>query len=163
MATSELTAFRLRDATPADADSINRLCIAAYEEFRDEIGAIKWPLLRETLSRTSELSSEGELIVAEDSSGLLGVVLYVPPRQTKEALIRTLAVAPKHRRRGVGRRLTQECIDRARQAGAQTIALTTGQMMIVALLMYERMGFIKQSELGKRFGVQHASYVLKLK
>ena len=162
MVTSELSAFRIRDATPADAHSINRLCIAAYEEFRDEIGAGKWPLLRETLSRTSELSSEGELIVAEDSSGLLGVVLYVPPRQTKEALLRTLAVAPENRGRGVGRRLTQECIDRARKAGAETIALTTGQMMMVALLMYERMGFIKQSELGKRFGVQHASYVLKL-
>jgi ribosomal protein S18 acetylase RimI-like enzyme len=155
--------FSIRAALPADAESINRLCIAAFEEFRNEIGDTKWPLLRETLSRTSELLHEGELIVAEDPSGLLGVVLYVPPRETKEAVLRTLAVGPENRGRGVGRRLTQECIDRARKDGAHAISLTTGQIMNIARPMYERMGFIKQSELGKRFGVPHASYVLRLK
>jgi len=163
MATSESKPFIIRNATPSDADNINQLCIAAYEEFRAEIGEQNWPLLHETLSHTSELITVGELIVAEDSSGLLGVVFYVPARRRKEAVLRTLAVSPQHRGHGIGRRLTQECIDRARRDNAVAIALTTAEMMTVARPMYQRMGFIKESELGKRFGVPHARYVLKLR
>jgi len=154
--------FLIRNATSCDADTINRLCLEAYAEFRTRVGEINWSRLRETLSRTSELSNAGELIVAEDPSGLLGVVLYVPPSGTKRAFVRTLAVDPQKRGRGIGRRLTQECIDRARTDGADSIGLTTADMMTVALPMYERMGFAKESNLGKRFGVPHARYVLKL-
>jgi ribosomal protein S18 acetylase RimI-like enzyme len=59
--------------------------------------------------------------------------------------------------------LTRECIERARKDGADSIGLTTAEMMTVARPMYERMGFIKESDLGERFGVKHARYVLKLK
>ena len=155
--------FLIRNATMSDADTIDRLCVAAYEEFRPRVGEINWPRLRETLARTSELSREGELIVAEDSSGVLGVVLYVPPGRAKHAWLRTLAVAPQQRGRGIGRRLTRECIDRARQDDAVAIELTTADMMTVALPMYQSMGFAKELELGNRFGVPHARYVLKLR
>jgi len=155
--------FLIRNATSSDADTIDRLCVEAYEEFRFRVGEINWPRLRETLSRTSELSREGELIVAEDSSGLLGVVLYVPPGRARNAWLRTLAVAPQQRRRGIGRQLMRECIERARHDGAEGIELTTADMMTVALPMYERMGFAKQLDLGNRFGVPHARYVLKLR
>lgn len=163
------SAIIIRDATSSDATAINRLCVAAYEEFQSVVGEANWEQLRETLVRTSELLSEGELVVAEDSSGLLGVVLYAPCGRTKHqdlaarcALLRTLAVSPSNRGRGIGRRLTQECIDRARNDGADSIALTTADMMTVARPMYERMGFIKDADLGERFGVTEARYVLKL-
>jgi len=35
-------------------------------------------------------------------------------------------------------------------------------MMTVARPMYERMGFIKEADLGERLGVKHARYVLQL-
>lgn len=162
--------FVIRNATPTDSDDINRLCVEAFEEFRSIVGESNWPQLRETLEHASKLMSEGELIVAEDSSGLLGVVLYVADDRTNDnslstncALLRTLAVSPRNRGRGIGRRLTQECIDRARKDGADAIALTTGSMMTVARPMYERMGFIKEADLGKRLGVTHARHVLKLR
>ena len=74
-----------------------------------------------------------------------------------------LAVSPLSRGVGIGKRLTQECIDRANRDGAEAIGLTTSEMMKVAQPMYERMGFKKEEELGKRFGVKHARYVLGLK
>ena len=76
---------------------------------------------------------------------------------------RMLAVSPMNRGRGIGRKLAQECIDRALRDGAKAIGLTTGEMMRVAEPMYERMGFKKEAELGTRFGVKHARYVLILK
>jgi ribosomal protein S18 acetylase RimI-like enzyme len=170
LATPETGDFVIRDARPSDSEAINQLCVEAYVEFRATIGETNWQRLRETLSRASDLSYEGELIVADDSSEVLGVVLYLPPGRTNDrnlsgrtAMMRTLAVSCSHRGRGIGRSLTRECIERARKDGAEGIALTTAEMMAVARPMYERMGFIKESELGERFGVQHARYVLRLK
>lgn len=167
-ATPKRTGFRVRDARPFDSEAINELCVEAYVEFRATIGEANWQRLRETLSRASDLANEGELIVAEDSSGVLGIVLYKPPDNDKSlapksAWLQTLAVSPLHRGKGIGRTLTRECIDRARRDGASSICLTTAEMMTVARPMYERLGFIKESDLGERFGVKHARYVLKLR
>ena len=159
--------FIVRDARPSDAEAINHLCVKAYAEFRPVIGEPNWIRLRETLSRASSLTNEGELIVAEDGSGVLGVVLYIPHRHdnggsSKSAWLQTLAVSPLHRGKGIGRSLTRECIERARRDGADSIGLTTAEMMTVARPMYERLGFTKESDLGHRFGVTHARYVLRL-
>ena len=158
----------MRDARPSDSEAINHLCVNAYAEFRPVIGEPNWTRLRETLSRASSLSHQGELIVAEGASGVLGVVLYVPHRHdlsgsAQSAWLQTLAVSPLHRGKGIGRSLTRECIERARRDGAESIGLTTAEMMTVARPMYERLGFTKESDLGQRFGVSHARYVLKLK
>ena len=159
--------FIVRDAHRSDSEAINHLCVKAYAEFRPVIGEPNWKRLRETLSSASSLSNTGELIVAEDASGVIGVVLYIPPHDKsgspKSAWLQTLAVSPLHRGRGIGRGLTRECIERARRDGAESIGLTTAEMMTVARPMYERLGFTKESDLGQRFGVSHARYVLKLK
>ena len=169
MITPEQKPFIIRNARVSDSYAINKLCVESYEQFRSTIGETNWKRLRSSLSRTSELAQEGQLIVAEDLSDLLGVVLYVPLRQGGDgkvsalASLRSLAVSPLHRGRGVGRSLTEECINRARQDGADSIALTTAEMMTVARPMYQRMGFTMELELGERFGVTHARYVLRLK
>jgi len=170
MGTHDKTTVTLRDATPRDGEAINRLCVEAYAEFRTVIGESNWRQLSKSLGATSQLINEGQLIVAEDGAGPVGVVLYRPSshsdnadRSANSASMRTLAVLPSSRGRGIGRMLTQECIDRARREGADAISLTTAEMMTVARPMYERMGFVKETELGQRFGVKHARYVLKLK
>lgn len=160
----------LRQATPLDFSAINRLCVEAYQEFESLIGSADWQQFQEVLSRASDLSGTGELIVAEDTNQLLGVVLYVPPGKSdgasipsQWASIRMLAVSTLCRGRGIGRELTQECIDRARRDKAEAIGLTTGAMMKIAQPMYERRGFKKEAELGTKFGIEHARYVLILK
>jgi ribosomal protein S18 acetylase RimI-like enzyme len=165
---TEQREFTVRNARPSDAEAINHLCVEAYAEFRGVIGETNWKRLRETLSKASSLINEGELLVAESASGVVGIVLYIPPRQEKGGLpksawLQTLAVSPLHRGQGVGGRLTRECIERARRDGADSIGLTTAEMMTVARPMYERLGFTKESDLGQRFGVPHGRYVLKLR
>ena len=170
MGTRNKNIVTLRNATPRDGEAINRLCVEAYAEFRTIIGESNWQQLSKTLSGTSRLISEGQLIVAEDEAGPVGVVLYHSYSHSdnaggsvNSASMRTLAVSPANRGRGIGRMLTQQCIDRARNEGAEEITLTTAEIMTVARPMYERMGFVKQKELGERFGVKHARYVLTLK
>jgi ribosomal protein S18 acetylase RimI-like enzyme len=161
--------YKIRQATPLDFYSINLLCVEAYQEFEKVVGPDNWQRMRETLSHASDLAASSELMVAENSHGLLGVVAYIPPGRSdgdiiprEWATIRMLAVSPSCRGRGIGRKLTEECIERARRDGAERIGLTTGEMMAVALPMYERMGFRKNAELEPRYGVSQARYVLPL-
>ena len=72
----------------------------------------------------------------------------------------SLVVEPKARGRGVGRALTEECIERALQDGAQLISLHTSPAMETARAMYQRMGFSLAKALPDRFGVPYAVYTL---
>jgi GNAT superfamily N-acetyltransferase len=77
--------------------------------------------------------------------------MAVPGRGEADRLaypeVRLLAVAPAARGRGVGRRLMDECIRRARLSGAKALTLHTTDMMTVALQLYERMGFVRATDL----------------
>ena len=60
-----------------------------------------------------------------------------------EAEILTLAVAPAARGRGLGRRLMQAAIARARELVAETMFLEVGTENPAALALYARLGFAK--------------------
>jgi ribosomal protein S18 acetylase RimI-like enzyme len=77
-------------------------------------------------------------------------------------IIRMLVVEPAFRGLGVGRALTEECMNRAQRDGATCIALHTTPIMRVALPMYERMGFELQSDAPSIFGVPYAVYLKQL-
>jgi [ribosomal protein S18]-alanine N-acetyltransferase len=69
----------------------------------------------------------------------VGIVLFRVVADEAELL--TLAVRPAERRRGAGRRLLTAVIDRAREAGAQTLFLEVGADNPPARALYEAMGF----------------------
>jgi ribosomal protein S18 acetylase RimI-like enzyme len=161
--------YTIRKAMPPDYAAINKLCVEAYMEFEPLVGAANWQLMQEVLSKASDLSDIGEFILAENNQQLLGVIVYIPPGNSdgmtipaEWASIRMLAVSPLYRGKGIGKKLTQECVDSARRDKPEAIGLTTGDMMRIAQPMYERMGFKKDAELGSRMGVKHARYVLML-
>jgi ribosomal protein S18 acetylase RimI-like enzyme len=118
----------------------------------------------------ADLSKHAELIVAEDEGQILGAVAYCPPGSTPRAdffdpqwsIVRMLVVAPSGRGRGIGRRLTNECIYRSRRDEASAISLHTSPVMEVALNMYLRMGFNRRRRVPDRFGVPYGVYTLQL-
>jgi ribosomal protein S18 acetylase RimI-like enzyme len=57
-----------------------------------------------------------------------------------------LAVAPDAQRRGVGRRLVQACIDRARAAKNARIVLHTNEAMAPAQALYRSLGFDRRPD-----------------
>jgi len=100
-----------------------------------------------------------EQIVAERDGVLVGAVLLYPaggvivtsggtPLRWPE--VRLLAVSPDARGAGVGQALMDECVRRARRAGANALTLHTTDMMDVAMRLYERMGFARAPELDFR-------------
>jgi GNAT superfamily N-acetyltransferase len=160
------TDIRVRDYAP-DADDVNRIAVAAFGQFSDQY--LDWPATLAGLSKTSDLSTDGEVIVVECENRLAGAVAYFGPNRRKAAffdqrwpIIRMLVVDPAFRGNGIGRILSSECIARAKRDGSPVIALHTSPIMSVALPMYLRMGFAKAYDAPPIHGVPYAVYTKAL-
>ena len=158
----------IRPYDPADADAVNAVALAAFAQYRGVYD--DWETLSRGVGSMSSLSDQAELIVAEDGDRVVGAVAYCSPGSSPRAeffepewpIIRMLVVEPSERGKGVGRRLTDECIERARQAGAPLISLHTSPAMKVALDMYLKIGFKLERAVAPRFGIPYAVYTLHL-
>lgn len=145
----------LRDARPDELDAIGEMMVAAYEEYMPPDPPAEWLGYRDEIRDVRRRLGEAMLIVAADGERPVGAVTYYPDgsRETNTAwssswaVFRLLAVHPAARGRGIGRLLTEECIQRARAAGCAAVGLHTTQLMKVAREMYERMGFVRVPEL----------------
>lgn len=159
----------IRDFTPADAAGVNAVALAAFAQYRGTYS--DWETLARGVGAMSDLAAAGEIVVAEGGAGrIVGAVAYFGPFTQPRAdffapqwpIVRMLVVDPAARGQGAGRRLTEECIARARRDGAGVIALHTSPAMKVALAMYLKMGFRLERTVPDRFGVPYGLYLMDL-
>jgi ribosomal protein S18 acetylase RimI-like enzyme len=102
----------------------------------------------------SLIEGEGEFLAAVDIEGtILGAVLLPNHQSTlrqiaraDESEFRLLGVNIAARGRGIGRRLVQECIDRAKLLKTRSMVLSTQPSMLAAQHLYESLGFRRRSE-----------------
>jgi predicted N-acetyltransferase YhbS len=159
--------FSLRDFQPSDAEAVNQIALAAFDEYKQLYA--DWPTLAANLSRTASLADQSELIVASKAATVVGAVAYVAPGRPRQnffpsewPIVRMLVVLPSERGQGIGRALTEECIRRAGRDGAPLLALHTSPIMRVALPMYQRLGFERHSDAPSLMGVPYGIYVKQL-
>ena len=157
----------LRDYRAADAPAVNRVALAAFEQFSKAYA--DWPAMAANVGDMAALAGAGEIVVAERDGAIVGAVAYIPPHRPKAGyfdpawpVIRMLVVDPVRRGKGVGRALTEECLRRAGRDGAAVIALHTSPIMTVALSMYLRMGFERLRDAPPIHGVPYAVYRKRL-
>ena len=148
----------IRDARPGDRSAILAVTLAAYEQYAAALPPPLWALYRQNIEATLADVRPAAQIVAEEAGALVGAVLLYPagaamanPGGTSVTFacpeVRLLAVSPAARGKGVAGRLMDECIQRARAAGAPALTLHTADMMAVAMRLYERMGFVRATDL----------------
>ena len=153
---SDVSDVTVRDAHPTERDAVRDLTLCAYAEFATVMAPAAWAGLDRAV-RSALASDDGraERIVAERDGVIVGSVLLYPaavdayggavgPVGWPE--VRLLAVAPEARGLGVGRLLMDECVRRARRAGATDLGLHTSASMRSAMRMYTRMGFERAPE-----------------
>lgn len=137
-------ALLLRQAQAQDAAGVAAL-----------LDVLGYPCSREeAASRLIAVAEEpGQQVLVADRHGclvgLLGLdIRYYLPLGGPTCRITALAVAPGQQRLGIGRKLLREAEQRARQAGAARIELTTGVQRAEAHAFYRACGY---SESALRF------------
>jgi ribosomal protein S18 acetylase RimI-like enzyme len=161
-------AVRVRDIRPHEYDEVAALSVEAWREFAPALTAEDWATIETSLLNVEKRAGQGSMIVAEQGGKLAGAVGYFAPGTPRHerfpgewALVIMLAVRPSHRGRGIGKLLTEECIQRARRDGARRIGLHTGEVMAAARALYENLGFKPQREF-RQYGLRYRIYVLDL-
>src|ERR1700744_1589699 len=157
-----MTAF-LREFRADDAAAVNRVALAAWDQYREVFS--DWARSEAIFANVARLADKAELLVAEKEGSIVGCVLYVSPGREREAIyestwsiIRALSVHPGARGQGIGRRLSEACIERARRDGAKVIGVHTSPGMRVALPLYLRLGFVHYRDIPDRNGLPYAVY-----
>ncbi|HXG77122.1 MAG TPA: GNAT family N-acetyltransferase [Gaiellaceae bacterium] len=158
--TRQTTDIHLRDARRDELDRLSQLLEETYREFQAHFTDDLWPAYVGEIADVRSRLGDSELIVAELEGRLVGTVGFYPEasRSALErwpagwAAIRTLAVLPDARRRGVGGALARECVRRARERNAVAVGLHTNPFMASANRLYERLGFRRAPEFDIEIG-----------
>ena len=128
----EIVAYQDRHAE--DFARLNR-------EWLDGFGLYEEPDGKHLYSpRETILDPGGEILIAESNGRVVGTCALVPVSD-KVFEIAKLAVAQEFRGAGLGRRLTERVLQRARDRGAMRIILFSSSKLGAALKLYESLGF----------------------
>ena len=111
------------------------------------------PLPRGYVEAFEAISADAnnELVVAERAGAVVGVlqITYIPNLShggAWRALIEGVRVAAEVRSTGLGRRLFEWAIERARQRGCRLVQLTSDKARPDAIRFYESLGFVASHE-----------------
>jgi GNAT superfamily N-acetyltransferase len=161
--------YTIRNAREDEFLAVNEMAIETWQVLKPGYDPARWDDMLAVIGRMADLAAKGELIVAVDQTRIVGAVCYMPPHTSNPEIfpeewptVRMLVTHPAFQGKGIGRRLTEECIRRANRDRADGIALHTSPVMSVALPLYLRMGFVMDRELPSIAGAPYARYVLKL-
>lgn len=137
------------EPTPDVIDAVRRLL--------PQLSSIKAPD-DNTVTRLISAESNTVLLarVVDEIVGMLTLVLYPLPSGLR-ARIEDVVVDDAARGRGVGSALTRAAMERADQAGARTIDLTSRPSRHAANRLYERLGFQRRESVVYRVTLTPAS------
>jgi GNAT superfamily N-acetyltransferase len=149
----------IRDARPQELPEVETLVKAAYREFQPLMPAAAWDRWMDNIRETLQ-ALDGVVLVAVDQGRIEAAVKFYPDAGQAHqgqwpagaGAIRLLAVRPGSRGRGYGVRLTQACLDLARELKVNTIFLYTGTFMAAARRLYENLGFKRAPEFDRNPG-----------
>ena len=138
----------IRRAIRQEIPEIERIVLAAFEQFRGEAPPVMFEAYLEKSRNIAAHWDDAEVLVAEARGRIAGTVTFYADASTQGvglpgdwAGFRTLAVQPDARGHGVGRAMVQRCIDTTRVLGMSTVALHTTAFMTTACRIYESIGF----------------------
>lgn len=163
--------LKYRIGIDADVPQLVSIGLLAYGQYKDRVTEGNWIKMKEGLGYENtyiKLLEIATCIVCECQDKIIGMVFLVhhgnptPVFQYDWAYIRMLGVHPEFEGRGIGRMLTQMCINQARQNGEGILALHTSEFQNAARHIYEDLGFVKVRDIDKTFGIQYYLYTLGL-
>lgn len=155
-----------------DLEQLRLLAIKSWGQFKGELTTNNWQKLFNNLNSKDtyiELLINSYCLVCEtNDKEIIGMAFLVPNGHPTEiydekwSYIRFVSVNPDFGGQGIGRQLTEKCIEVAKNNKEQTIALHTSEMMDKARHIYESLGFEILKEIEPRLGKKYWLYTLDI-
>jgi GNAT superfamily N-acetyltransferase len=142
--------FSYRKGHSDDLEDLRLLGLSSYGQFKDTLSADAWKKMESgvgNIKTYEELLKVANCFVCEHRGKIVGMAFQVPKGnpfaffESDWSYIRLIGVEPAYEGKGIGRRLTERCVEEARRSGEQIIALHTSEFQDAARHIYESMGF----------------------
>jgi ribosomal protein S18 acetylase RimI-like enzyme len=101
-----------------------------------------WPLIRVLLLISPTMKDMLHGYVWEENGGAVGTANIGRRGKSDTWLVSNVAVLPDHRRKGIARRLVEDCLWLGKEHGAKKIILDVIDGNLPAQHLYERLGFV---------------------
>jgi ribosomal protein S18 acetylase RimI-like enzyme len=151
----------IRNALESEYSQIGQLMVRVYSQLDGFPKETEQPAYYAMLLNVGELTKKPgtELIIAIDKDNqILGAVVYfsdmkyygsggTATQEENSGGFRLLAVENSARGRGIGKSLTQACIQRAKCQNLKQVIIHTTKAMETAWKMYEQIGFNRSEDL----------------
>jgi GNAT superfamily N-acetyltransferase len=161
MARTSKQVYQIRNATPAEHEEIGQLMVRVYSQLEGFPKEAEQPAYYKMLANIGDFTGDpgAELLVAVSEEGnIAGAVVFfsdmryygsggTATQEQNAAGFRLLAVDAAARGRGVGKLLTQACIQKASDKKLSQVIIHTTKAMLPAWKMYERLGFKRSEDL----------------
>ena len=161
-----------RYGTKNDLPKLKNLAVNSWGQFQPKLTPENWKKLLDNLSSDAtyiELLDKSVCFVGTTNEDEIVGMAFIVPRGNPSDIydndwcyIRFVTVDPNFEGQGIGRKLTNLCIDTARKNNETVIALHTSELMDKARHIYESLGFKVLREIDQRLGKRYWLYKLNL-
>lgn len=162
----------IRQGSIHDVNGLKNLAIQSWTPYKEVLLPKYWKELNNILTNEItylNLLKQSNCILCEsDEKEIIGMAFLVPKGNPtdiydeKWSYIRFLSVLPEFGGKGIGRKLTEKCIEYAKENKEQIVALHTSEIMGKAIRLYENLGFKILREIDPRLGKRYWLYLLEL-
>jgi ribosomal protein S18 acetylase RimI-like enzyme len=163
--------FIYRKGSIFDKEGLKQLGILSYNQFSKILSPADWQTMDRFLHNDkmwTQLVNNSAIFICEDEGRVIGMAYLVPGGNPTHiypsdwSYIRMVGVHPGYRGKGIAKRLTQICVDHARQTNEKIVGLHTSEKMDDARHIYEAIGFSIYKEIDPIYGMKYWLYKLDL-
>lgn len=165
--------MEIREGNSNDLPGLKKLALDSWKQYRSVLTDENWNRLYSTLSADNTfielLNNSCSFVCENNEKELIGMSFLVPSGNPtdiytpEQCYIRFVTVSPAYAGRQLGQKLTEKCIEKAKETNESVIALHTSEFMDSARHVYEKLGFQISRELPSRLGKRYWLYELKIK
>ena len=153
--------YSVRNARQDEFTKVGLLMVQVYSQLEGFPKPEDQPDYYKLLANVGELTQRPDteiLVATSQTQEILGAVVYfgdmqfygsggTATQEKKAGGFRLLAVSPTARGLGIGKLLTQACINKAKERDLSQVIIHTTKAMQTAWKMYERFGFKRSEDL----------------
>lgn len=164
--------MKIRKGNINDLTFVKQLVQNTWKQFENNLTTKNWDKLSSSISNENlykDLLQNSISFICENETGeVIGMSFLVASGNPTEiynkeqCYIRFVTVSEKYKGLKLGQKLTEACIEFAKNNGEKKIALHTSEFMDKARYIYEKLGFKIIKEIEPRYGKKYWLYEMSL-